>query len=267
MEGRAHEAGLEHHRIVGERITDHSLPSVRRRVAVVSTLLEVMEGRAPARPRGEDLRGAPSMRVSLLAAGEAAAGRVDEALSLLVRAEASAHSPLERISAVLGSVLIAQRYRGDAELVRHATRLADLLDGTSPRWLLAMTPQPVREATLATLLAAGQLEPHRVLRENYTLIPPRSEGTGLLLASPPQLTPRERQVLDLLVQTERRATIAERLFVSPNTVKTQLRSLYGKLGATNREQALSQAMAWGMLGSPPDDQPRSDSSTSTVPSW
>lgn len=50
-------------------------------------------------------------------------------------------------------------------------------------------------------------------------------------------------------------------------MKTQLRSLYGKLGATNREQALSQAMAWGMLGSPPDDQPRSDSSTSTVPSW
>jgi LuxR family maltose regulon positive regulatory protein len=42
--------------------------------------------------------------------------------------------------------------------------------------------------------------------------------------------------------------MADDLFVSYNTVKTQMRSLYQKLGARSREQALVRAHEHGLLG-------------------
>jgi len=61
------------------------------------------------------------------------------------------------------------------------------------------------------------------------------------------LTKREMLVLSHLAQTEKIPVIAERLYVSPNTVKTQLRSIYRKLGASSRSTALSAAHQRGLL--------------------
>lgn len=55
--------------------------------------------------------------------------------------------------------------------------------------------------------------------------------------SAPQLTARERAVLRELATGATTAQIAERLFVSPNTVKTQLSSAYRKLGVASRKEA------------------------------
>jgi LuxR family maltose regulon positive regulatory protein len=55
------------------------------------------------------------------------------------------------------------------------------------------------------------------------------------------LSDRERAVLDELAYTAQVRAIATALDVSVNTVKTQLRSLYHKLGVTSREQALAAA--------------------------
>ncbi|MBP2413796.1 DNA-binding CsgD family transcriptional regulator [Arthrobacter stackebrandtii] len=52
------------------------------------------------------------------------------------------------------------------------------------------------------------------------------------------LTPREQLILATLSVTGDRAKIARNHFVSLNTVKSQLRSLYKKLGVTSREEAL-----------------------------
>jgi LuxR family maltose regulon positive regulatory protein len=62
----------------------------------------------------------------------------------------------------------------------------------------------------------------------------------LISPPPPQedLSPRGRIVLAELVREESVTQIAQRLFVSPNTVKAQVRSIYRKLGVTSREEAL-----------------------------
>jgi LuxR family maltose regulon positive regulatory protein len=54
------------------------------------------------------------------------------------------------------------------------------------------------------------------------------------------LTPAERRVLDLL-PTGTCPQIAATLYVSPSTVKTHLRSIYQKLGAASRSEALGRA--------------------------
>lgn len=53
-----------------------------------------------------------------------------------------------------------------------------------------------------------------------------------------ELTPREASILATLVTTEDRADIARLHFVSLNTVKSQLRTLYKKLNVSSREEAL-----------------------------
>jgi LuxR family transcriptional regulator, maltose regulon positive regulatory protein len=61
------------------------------------------------------------------------------------------------------------------------------------------------------------------------------------------LTPAERRVLELLPTYLTEAQIAERLFVSRNTVKTHLKGLYRKLEAASRAEAVARARAAGLL--------------------
>jgi DNA-binding CsgD family transcriptional regulator len=61
------------------------------------------------------------------------------------------------------------------------------------------------------------------------------------------LTSKERQVL---IQLGARATnqqIAEALFVTPATVKTHLAHIYVKLGVGSRHEAISRAVALGII--------------------
>lgn len=67
-----------------------------------------------------------------------------------------------------------------------------------------------------------------------------------------ELTEREREVLELLVQgvTSNRE-LAERLFVSENTVKYHLRNILNKLHLQNRAQVISYALRHGLVEPPP----------------
>lgn len=60
-----------------------------------------------------------------------------------------------------------------------------------------------------------------------------------------ELTPRETVVADWLRSDLSLGEIAERLFVSRNTVKTHARSIYQKLGATSREEAVERLEGLG----------------------
>lgn len=66
-------------------------------------------------------------------------------------------------------------------------------------------------------------------------------------ASRVALTPREEEVLRRLRDTASLAEIASILSVSSNTVKTQVRTLYRKLEAGNRDEALRAAHLHGLL--------------------
>ncbi len=65
-------------------------------------------------------------------------------------------------------------------------------------------------------------------------------GTQIALGrSAPRLTKRELVVLSHLERDLTLEEIAGRLFVSRNTVKTQVRSLYRKLGVSTRAEAVA----------------------------
>lgn len=61
------------------------------------------------------------------------------------------------------------------------------------------------------------------------------------------ITEREKEVLKRLAMGHTRPQIAEELFITLNTLKTQLRSLYRKLGASSRAEALQKASKRGLL--------------------
>lgn len=50
------------------------------------------------------------------------------------------------------------------------------------------------------------------------------------------LTPREREVLELLLEGKQRNEIAAKLYISENTVKKNISSIYSKLGVTSRNE-------------------------------
>ncbi len=61
------------------------------------------------------------------------------------------------------------------------------------------------------------------------------------------LTERELEILRLLPTELSTRELAEHLVVSINTIKTQLRSIYAKLDAHSREEAVEKARALNML--------------------
>jgi DNA-binding NarL/FixJ family response regulator len=62
-----------------------------------------------------------------------------------------------------------------------------------------------------------------------------------------RLTSREIELLQHLQEGRTAAAIAKRMYISESTVKTHISSIYDKLGATNRAQALMIAVRTGLL--------------------
>lgn len=71
-----------------------------------------------------------------------------------------------------------------------------------------------------------------------------------LSPSGPQLSPREKEVLQLLADGLGVAQISRQLYISDSTTKTHISKLYEKLGAGNRAQALMSALRLGLLKQP-----------------
>ena len=81
----------------------------------------------------------------------------------------------------------------------------------------------------------------------------RMVGLGMTVFKPheapagPPLTDREREVLEAVASGATNREIAERLFLSPHTVKEHTSSLYRKLGARNRAEAVQKAQRIGLI--------------------
>jgi two-component system nitrate/nitrite response regulator NarL len=69
----------------------------------------------------------------------------------------------------------------------------------------------------------------------------RAEPSG------PVLSPREREVLDLIANGKTIPAIASQLFLAPSTVKTHVQRLYEKLGVSDRAAAVAEAMRRRLL--------------------
>lgn len=111
------------------------------------------------------------------------------------------------------------------------------------RSLADVTPRlRVLAADVAGRRGAQELELLLSVRDAQAAVPAPAE-----VEAPTPLSPGELQLLALLPGRDSNADLAARLSVSVNTVKTRLRRLYAKLGASGRDDAIRRARATGLL--------------------
>ncbi|GAA4505629.1 helix-turn-helix transcriptional regulator [Brevibacterium yomogidense] len=168
-------------------------------------------------------------------------------------------------------VLESYRMFLTGEVDRAARLLGQLrLDELGTRWLnLALQMQILldrhdKDAMIAELITGvvsgrgsledlGLLHQHDLLSSTHLQQLTPAQRSRLRTFAPrvsqcsarPTLTPREAEVLDGLRQGLSRREIAERQVRSENTVRSQIRSLYQKLGASSSEEALEAARRFG----------------------
>jgi LuxR family maltose regulon positive regulatory protein len=120
--------------------------------------------------------------------------------------------------------------------------------------LLQETPFP--HAYVLSLLAAFEQEPQRRAKREVAPAPlpqeswPHSPLTPSPQAQPAlieRLSPQEQRVLRLLVTGRTYAEIAQELIVSLNTIKTQVSSIYRKLGVSRRAEAIELARTFHLF--------------------
>ena len=73
------------------------------------------------------------------------------------------------------------------------------------------------------------------------------------------LTPRERDALELLAQGKSNREIADAMVITPNTVKRHLKAIFAKLGVHTRAAAAAKAVDAGLRAAAPDDGRGGDS--------
>ena len=160
-------------------------------------------------------------------------GSVLKRLRPLVAEGMSSRAAAEAAALEAAVLLRSARSRG---VVR---RLGALLTTTHQRLAVALLPPQDFERVTAALSDAG-FDDIKASGSARSLLPDFQAG--------PRLTQRERAVLVQLMSTGAVAEIAAALFVSTNTIKTQMRSIYRKLGVTNREDAIAVALDLRLLG-------------------
>ena len=106
-----------------------------------------------------------------------------------------------------------------------------------------VTPEQLRtalEAAAAGLVVVHPSEVNDVLPAPAALSPPARE-------LPEPLTPREREVLQMISGGLGNKEIAGRLLISEHTVKFHVASILGKLGASTRTEAVSIGIRHGLV--------------------
>jgi DNA-binding NarL/FixJ family response regulator len=116
-----------------------------------------------------------------------------------------------------------------------------------PAWGV-LSQEASQEELLAALHALGQ---GLIVGEPSMLVslmgPALLANERLLDGSLETLTERELEVLQLLAQGLANKQIAGRLGISAHTVKFHISSIYGKLGATNRTEAVRIGLKIGLI--------------------
>ncbi len=116
--------------------------------------------------------------------------------------------------------------------------VADALRAGARGYLLKSADQDEIERALRVVAAGGMIFDGGVGRRVL----------GGLMSPPalPQLSPREREVLDLIAAGRSNAAIAARLGLSPKTIGNHISSIFTKLGVSSRAEAIVMARDAGL---------------------
>jgi DNA-binding NarL/FixJ family response regulator len=107
------------------------------------------------------------------------------------------------------------------------------------------TPKVMIEAVQLILNRGTYLPPH-CLERPHPKVSERHAGYGPVKTSPADLSPRQSEVLRLLMRGCPNKVIARQLGISESTVKTHVVQVMRTLGASNRTQAVYAAARSGM---------------------
>lgn len=201
------------------------------------------DAHAARRIAARSARHSASCRLSL-ARAELALDRSSAAATHAQRVLNAPHpTPRNRVEAelVLACAALRAGHHRDSEAV--ARRIAELIRTTGLRAPLRTVAARDRDALSAALFRAGLAQSIVSLVGGEAI--PADEAAPVAT-----LTPREQAVLEVLAETGALDEIAARLYVSRNTVKSQLSNVYRKLGVSSREAALTRAAVLGLLDQP-----------------
>jgi LuxR family transcriptional regulator, maltose regulon positive regulatory protein len=198
-----------------------------------------------------------------IAAGAWEAGEryLSEAWSLVREANLEDYPPVTLLYAVAARIALHQgdRPRARAELTR-AQRLRPALTYALPHLAVQARIELARCHLALSDFAAAQL----LLREVAEVLT-RRPGLGVFAGQAKDLqvelsrirgsrtpgasalTAAELRLLPMLATHLSFREIAEQIFLSPNTVKSQAMSIYHKLGASSRNQAVTRSRELGLL--------------------
>jgi non-specific serine/threonine protein kinase len=153
---------------------------------------------------------------------------------------------LALVASATGQAERAARLFGAAARIHEATDLPiQPLDRAAFEDGVVAARVHLNEGAFATAWAAGQALPlDQAIAEALTIPAPP------LHPSPVALTPREREILPLLVAGKTDREIAAALFIGPRTVETHLAHVYAKLGVRSRAGAAAAAVAAGLVDPP-----------------
>jgi DNA-binding NarL/FixJ family response regulator len=129
-----------------------------------------------------------------------------------------------------------------------ASMLEALLAGAAGYLLKEATLEQIVAAVRAAAAGDAVIPPRvapEVLRRMRAAEPAHGAGAGGDGAV--ELSEREHEVLRLIVDGHDNAAIAAELFISPNTVKSHVASIFAKLGVESRLQASVQALRRGLV--------------------
>jgi len=194
-----------------------------------------------------------------------ARGRRDEA-------EAAAYESLSRLVDIGAQLDVADvlddvaRYEADAGRSVEAVRLSAAADATRTRCgaVVRIPDRPARDVLHACLRVAlgddafesAYAEGAAMATDEAARYAARGRGKRQRpRAGWNSLTPSELRVIDLVVGGANNADIADRLFVSRNTVKTHLTHIFTKLGIATRTELAAEAVRRTDLPAVPDGTP------------
>ncbi len=178
-----------------------------------------------------------------LARIDLAAGRPDRALARL----SSTRSPLPG-NEIRRLVLLACAELQHGRTLRADEHLCRAVEMGRPEgYIRPFVEEAAQILPLLRVVSANRPDPYltQLISHAERAVPATAEDKSGSMIEP--LTVREREVLGYLPSHLSVPDIATKIYVSPNTVKSHLKSIYRKMGAASRGDAVTIAVSRGLL--------------------